>query len=70
MIFHSIVPLEIVFEANSSKEQSDYMELVYKGEKIVASSMGGNRYKIARLISTSPKAYLDPGLQPGTIISI
>lgn len=69
MILYSIVPVEFVFgNFNSQVENSEYVELEYLGEKIVAISMSNNKYKIDRIISTSPKVYLNPNLVPGTII--
>lgn len=69
MILYSIVPMEFVFgNFNNETENSNYVELEYLGEKIVAIPLSNNRYKIDRIISTSPKAYLNPNLIPGTII--
>ena len=53
--------------SNQIKE-NEYVELEYLGEKIIAIPLSNNRYKIDRIISTSPKAYLNPNLAPGTII--
>lgn len=69
MILYSIVPVEIVFgKFYNQPEENKYIELEYLGEKIIAVALSNNRYKIDRIISTSPKAYLNPNLAPGTII--
>ncbi|HPD01657.1 MAG TPA: YlzJ-like family protein, partial [Acetivibrio sp.] len=44
------------------------LELNYLGEKVVVVPLSNNRYRIERVISTSPKAYLNPKLMPGSII--
>ncbi|MCX8130637.1 MAG: YlzJ-like family protein [Clostridia bacterium] len=69
MIFHSVIPIDVVMGNgyNNSIENS-YVEMDYLGEKIQVSPLENNRYMINRLISTSPKAYLNPKLQPGTVI--
>lgn len=69
MILYSIIPAEMVFEGfEGDDRQIGFIEMEYRGEKVLTSALGGNRYVISRLISTSPKAYLDPAFQPGTII--
>ena len=67
MILYSIVPGEVVFEYNENPVIS-FLEMEYLGEKVVVSQTDDNKYVICRLISTSPKAYLDPRLQPGMVI--
>lgn len=72
MILYSIVPADIVFKGFNTDEKADisYVELEYQGERVQAVPVSNSEYIIARLISTYPKAYLKPGLQPGTIIKI
>jgi hypothetical protein len=67
MIFHSVIPLEIVM-GNNDTQNNNFIEMQYMGEMVQATPIENNRYVIARLISTSPKAYLNPKLQPGTVI--
>lgn len=70
MILYSIIPMEIVMGIyeNSNVSKDEYTEMKYLGEMIQAVPIENNRYIIRRLISTSPKAYLNPRFQPGTII--
>lgn len=68
MIFHSIIPLETVFQDMPKDEGQRYTEMDYLGEKIQVSALTNNQLVIQRIISTSPKAYLNPRLQPGTTI--
>ena len=69
MILYSIIPVEIVFESLNQQDEIKYFETEYLGEKLQVAQMENNRYMITRLISTSPKSYLNPGLQPGSIIT-
>ncbi len=68
MILYSIVPWEVVFKNNNEKTIERYIEMDYLGEKVLATPAGENRYVINRIISTSPRAYLNPRLQPGQYI--
>lgn len=68
MILYSIVPSEVVFGDYSANPVSASMEMDYMGYRVQVSALPNNQYVINRLISTSPKAYLDPRLQPGTVI--
>ncbi len=68
MILYSIVPREIVFQNSGEENVGKYIEMDYMGEKVQVTPVGNNRYLINRIISTSPKAYLNPKLQPGQYI--
>ncbi len=68
MILYSIVPPEVVFANAQDESPARRVEIEWKGEKVEARELGNNRYVIERLISTSPKAFLNPDLQPGTVI--
>ena len=70
MILYSVVPPEKVFEGYNEKSVKEYVEIEYNGEKLLAAAMGNGEYMISRIISTSPKTYLNPKLQPGTIIRL
>lgn len=69
MILYSIVPIEIVFADYSSKKPEESIEFDYLGERVEVSPLSNDQYMIKRLISTSPRAYLNPKFQPGTIIN-
>ena len=68
MIIHSIVPLEVIFQNNFSVDIPKTSYVRYMGELVEAVSDGDAGYTINRIISTSPKAYLNPELQPGSKI--
>jgi len=64
MILYSIVPPEIVFGNFDwcENQKQNYIEVDYCGEKVVVMPLSNNRYMISRVISTSPKAFLNPKL--------
>lgn len=76
MILYSIIPPEVVFrnfdygpgnsDINSGRKSfiTDYLN-----EKVEVMTLSNNQFVITRLISTSPKSYLNPKLQPGSIIT-
>lgn len=68
MILYSIVPVEVVFSACGGQEEMRPVEMEYLGEKVQVMPAGNNNFIICRIISTSPKAFLNPQLQPGTVI--
>jgi hypothetical protein len=68
VIYYSIIPLEVVFGPTLENQQKKFIEIDYLGEKVEVMPTENNKYVINRLISTSPKAYLNPKLQPGSII--
>lgn len=71
MILYTIIPDELIFE-NKQEDigSTNLKEVDYLGERVQVMQTEGNRYVISRLISTSPKAYLNPKLQPGAIVEI
>jgi hypothetical protein len=74
MILYSIIPAEIVFgdyfwqDQNGGAKRSKSIEIDYFGERVEVSPLTNDQYMIKRLISTSPKAFLDPRFKPGTVI--
>jgi hypothetical protein len=67
-MFYSIVPLSVVFSNMEEEKGQTFKEIEYLGEKVVVTSTAQNEYVINRILSTSPKAFLNPKLQPGTVI--
>jgi hypothetical protein len=69
MILYSIIPAEVVFGDYERSNENKYIEIDYLGEKVQVTPLENSRYVINRIISTSPRAYINPKLQPGTVIS-
>lgn len=68
MILYSIIPVDIVFGGDYDNKEISSIEIEYEGEKVEVTPLANNTYKINRVISTAPKAYLNPKLMPGTLI--
>ena len=69
-MIYSIVPPEIIFENKKDKENYKIKEVQYQGEKLQVMQLENNRLKVQRIISTNPQAYMNPNIQPGTIIKL
>lgn len=70
MILYSIIPVDLVFSESWDRQNQPFLEMNYMGEKVQVTPLENNRYVIQRLISSSPKAYLNPRLQPGSVIDL
>jgi hypothetical protein len=68
MILYSIVPIDVIFGHDYDKSEYSFIEIEYEGEKVEVTPLSSSTYKINRIISTSPKAYLNPKLMPGNIV--
>ncbi len=68
-MLYTIIPEEFIFgNSGENNLKGGCMEMDYMGEKVQVLRTEGNEYIISRLISTSPQAYLNPRLQPGSVI--
>jgi len=65
VILYSIIPPEIVF---METPEYRFQVMDYMGEKVEVMRTQGNQLVINRIIGTSLKSYLNPSLQPGTVI--
>lgn len=68
MILYSIVPNEIIFQGFSGSHSINYCEAEYRGEKVLVEKFQENRFRIARLLGTCPRKFLDPAFLPGNIV--
>lgn len=68
MILHSIVPNEIVFKGFAGNFSVNYYEAEFNGEKVLVEEFQENRFRIARLLGTCPRTFLDPAFLPGNIV--
>lgn len=59
---YSILPID-----NSMEEEIKYQEIIYK-DQLILTRIVGDIQMIERIYSTNPGDYLDPKLQPGTIL--
>ena len=73
MILYTIIPPEIIFdEPDSQKEEEQQSDVEIKrgGLSLMVQPLPGGQAKVTRIISTNAQDYLNPQLQPGTIMSI
>lgn len=68
MILYSIIPIDVVFGSGNDLEGYNFIEIEYEGEKVEVAPLSNNTYRVNRVISTSPKSYLNPKLMPGNVI--
>ncbi|MBM7581466.1 hypothetical protein JOD02_000289 [Caldicoprobacter guelmensis] len=69
MILHTIVPLQFVF-GNFTGQISDARIIEWNNVKLEVLPAGEQKYQINRILSTNPFDYLNPKLQPGTLIRL
>lgn len=70
MIIYSIIPYEYIFSEQSKSSENKYMQIEYMGETLEVSPMSNNSFIVNRIISTNPKSFLKPQIQPGKIITL
>lgn len=68
MILYSIVPAEVVFQGSTYLEEAKLFEADYRGERILVTQMPDKHFEISRILSTRPRSFLDPALQPGNVV--
>ncbi len=68
MILYTIMPLEFIF-GDPGYKAGETTEIDYMGVKVEVSKGIDNAMVINRVISSSPKDYLNPKLQPGKTIN-
>lgn len=69
-MIYSIIPNEVIFNDFQDEKNYAYEEIEYKGYLLQVSIDKNNGYKIQRIISTDPDAYLNNEIQPGNIIHL
>lgn len=69
MILYTIVPYELIFEAEQ-EFNNNQENFYYKGINVTVERLALNRYKIVSILSTDPKDYLLDEIQPGKVIEV
>lgn len=67
MILHTIVPPELLFEET---ERAPLIRASLGGVSVLIEPIGEGEGRIERLLSTDPQHFLQPHLQPGTIVKL
>ncbi|MCM8900797.1 YlzJ-like family protein [Caldicoprobacter algeriensis] len=70
MILHTIVPLQFIFGDFTAQTRPGFRIIEWNNVKLEVLPAGQQRYQINRILSTNPFDYLNPRLQPGTIIQL
>ncbi|WP_024834361.1 YlzJ-like family protein [Ruminiclostridium josui] len=71
MILYTIYDHNVVMGSSSKdngKNNLNYSEMNIDGIQVQVSRYGDSDYQVQRIISTNPYDYLNPKIQPGTII--
>jgi hypothetical protein len=69
LIIYTPLPLELVLDGYDSY-QPEYLELDFRSGKLIVEMISATEGRLVRLISPCPADYLDPSLQPGTVIPL
>jgi hypothetical protein len=67
-ILYTILPQEVVFAGHEEEGGREFYEVPMQGGSLLLEPLAKNQAKIVRVISSDPRVYLNPNLQPGTII--
>ncbi|HEX2928013.1 MAG TPA: YlzJ-like family protein [Ruminiclostridium sp.] len=71
MILYTIYDHSVVMGNNENgigKDDLKYSEMNIDGVQVQVSRVGTSDYQVERIISTNPYDFLNPKIQPGTII--
>ncbi|EPR13388.1 YlzJ-like family protein [Ruminiclostridium papyrosolvens] len=71
MILYTIYDHNVVMGSSptdNAENSLDYTEMSIDGVQVQISRYGNSDYQVQRIISTNPYDYLNPRIQPGTII--
>lgn len=66
-LLYTVMPLELVLQ-ESSKDVVENYELSITGGSVIVEALSMDKAKIIRVISSDPQVYLQPQLQPGSVI--
>lgn len=67
-VLYTILPEELVFRGYEEEGDREYFEIPIEGGNLVLEAMDKNQAKIVRVISSDPQIFLNPTLQPGSVI--
>lgn len=67
-MLYTIMPLEAVMEGQESNLPT-YTEMLCKNGTLIVEALSMNSARVVRLISSDPMDYLNPSMQPGSIIN-
>lgn len=68
MILYTTVPEELIFPQENSNTQQLIVDI--KEGQLVLEQVSNQEFKVVRLISSDPNAYLNENYTPGKMISL
>lgn len=69
MLLYTIMPEHVIFPDSYQVSGHQLRQINHRGVDMLVQVHESGHPQIARLLSTEPSHYLDPLLQPGTVIS-
>lgn len=70
MILWTPMQLELVFEGLEDMGAPEYGQVCHRGVPVLVERTKGGRGRVARLLSTDPRDYLNVEYTPGNLIDI
>lgn len=67
MILYTVVPPELLWEEEAERR---FVEVRVGGVLVLAEPQGGSTGRVERVLSTDPGHFLNPSLQPGSIVRL
>lgn len=67
-MLYTIIPEEMVLQG--LEDVRACQEICHKGRTLMIQPLGFREMQVVQLVSTDPADYLDPELQPGSIIKM
>ncbi|SMB96032.1 YlzJ-like protein [Desulfonispora thiosulfatigenes DSM 11270] len=65
-VLYTNVPLEVIMY--EEPEPQNYQDIEYNGIQMQVEPLGWNKFRVVRIYSTDLSNYLNPVLQPGSIV--
>jgi len=67
LILYTVMPVEEVMQQEGKRQ---ILEVRVKGRIIQVEPVSPTEGRVLRVISTDPQDFLDPGIQPGSLVSL
>lgn len=65
-VLYTTVPLEVIL--HEEVEAQNYQDIEYNGIQMQVEPLDWNQFRIVRIYSTDLSNYLNPTLEPGSIV--
>ncbi len=68
MILHTVLPIEQVLEGMDQERR--FTEMTILGVTLIVEAVSADMAVIVRIVSTDPRDYLNPALEPGRTVRL